>query len=313
MLEGPRFAFSRTGALVYVPGDHEDDDAPLHWLDAQGQLERVPLPAPRSGDVDSAPDQRRVALTLDDERGPRVWVGDAAEGTLRRFADEGESVRPTWRPNGLEIAFAFSKAGPFNLFLKPITGEGSAAPLAASPYNQFPTSWSGDGRLLAFTEFQPLTGADIWVLDVTTHERRAVVRTLFDETWARFSPDGQWLAYMSNESGRWEVYVRPAHTEGPRVRVSPTGGVWPSWSRDGRALYFSGNGTTMASAVRTSPALTVSAPIVVPGADAMVLAGSATAGDRLLVRQAGSPPEAREELRVVLEWFTELARLVQPG
>lgn len=312
MLEGPRFAFSRTGALVYVPGDDTGDDAPLHWLDAQGQLERVPLPAPRSGDVDSAPDQRRVALTLDGEVGPRVWVGDAVAGTLRRFADEGESVRPAWRPNGLEIAFAFSKVGPFNLFLKPVAGDAGAAPLMASPYNQFPTSWSGDGQRLAFTEFQPLTGADIWVLDVATLERRAVVRTLFDETWARFSPDGQWLAYMSNESGRWEVYVR-SMASGPRVRVSAGGGVWPSWARDGHTLYFSGNGTTMASIVRTAPILTASLPTLVPGAEAMMLAGSATAGDRLLVRQAGAAPAARAELRVVLEWFTELTRRVQPS
>lgn len=323
MLEGPRFAFSRSGALVYVPGEDADGDAPLHWLDARGQLERVPLPAPRSGDVDSAPDQRRVAMALEDEAGPRVWVGDATAGTLRRFADEGQSVRPTWRPNGLEIAFAFSKVGPFNLFLKPLSGEGSAAPLLASPYNQFPTSWSSDGRRLAFTEFQPLSGADIWVLDTATGERRGGVRTLFDETWARFSPDGQWLAYMSNESGRWEVYVRPAppsspafgaaRVDGGRVRVSAAGGVWPCWSRDGRSLYFNGNGQTMVSSIRTAPLLSTSAPAVIPGADAMVLAGSATAGDRLLVRRAGSAPEARAELRVVLEWFTELARLVQPS
>ena len=192
------------------------------------------------------------------------------------------------------------------LFLKPLAGDGGAAPLLASPYNQFPTSWSGDGRRLAFTEFQPLSGADIWVLDTATGERRPVVRTLFDETWARFSPDGQWLAYMSNESGRWEVYVRAAGGEGPRVRVSAAGGVWPCWSLDGRSLFFSGNGQTMASSIRTAPRLAVSTPTVIPGADAMVLAGGATAGDRLLVRQAGSPPEAHAELRVVLEWFTEL-------
>ena len=79
-------------------------------------------------------------MSLDDESGPRLWVGDATEGTLIRFADDGQSVRPAWRPNGLEIAFAYSKAGPFNLFLKPVTGDGGAAPMLASPYNQFPTS-----------------------------------------------------------------------------------------------------------------------------------------------------------------------------
>lgn len=308
MLEGPRFAFSKSGALIYVPATIDQQDAPLHWLDARGQLERVPLPAPRAGSIDIAPNQRQLALTMDGESGPSVWVGDTTQGDLRRFISEGQSVSPAWRPDGLEIAFAFSKAGPFNLFMKPVDGSAGPAPLIASPFNQFPTSWKPDASALAFTEFQPLTGADIWVLDVTTHERRPLVRTLFDEMWARFSPDGRWIAYMSNESGRWEIYVRPASGDGTRVRVSTVGGVWPCWSLDGKTIYFSANGKTMASVLKTSPELNASAPVNVPGADAMVLAGGATAGDRLLVRQAGAPAVGRAELRVVLEWFSELTK-----
>ena len=308
VLEGPRFAFSKSGALVYVPATIDEQDAPLHWLDARGQLERVPLPAPRPGSIDVAPNQRQLALTMDGESGPSVWVGDTAQGELRRFISDGQSVSPAWRPDGLEIAFAFSKAGPFNLFLKPVDGSAGAAPLVASPWNQFPTSWTPDASQLAFTEFQPLTGADIWVLDLNTHERRAIVRTLFDETWARFSPDGRWIAYMSNESGRWEIYVRPSSADGTRLRISTTGGVWPCWSPDGKTIYFSAGGKTMAAALKTSPELSASMPLNVPGADAMVLAGGGTAGDRLLVRQAGAPAIGRAELRVVLEWFSELTR-----
>ncbi len=308
MLEGPRFAFSKSGALVYVPATLDERDAPLHWLDARGQLERVPLPAPRAGSIDVAPDRRQLALTMDGESGPSVWVGDTALGDLRKFISEGQSVSPAWRPDGLEIAFAFSKAGPFNLFMKPVDGTAGAAPLFASPWNQFPTSWAPDASRLAFTEFQPLTGADIWVLDVKTRERKPLVRTLFDETWARFSPDGRHVAYMSNESGRWEIYLRSSDGGGSRVRVSTNGGVWPCWSLDGSTVYFSASGRTMASSIRVAPALSASAPINVPGADAMVLAGGATAGDRLLVRQAGAQPAGRAELRVVLGWFVELTR-----
>lgn len=308
MLEGPRFAFSTGGSLVYVPATLDEADAPLHWLDARGQLERVPLPAPRNGAIDIAPNQRQLALTMDGEAGPSVWVGDVSRGDLKPFIRGGQSVSPAWRPDGLEIAFAFSKAGPFNLFMKPVDGSGGAAPLIASPWNQFPTSWTADGNQLAFTEFQPLTGADIWVLDVVTRQRRPLVRTLFDETWARFSPDGRFVAYMSNESGRWEIYVRPVNGDGARVRVSASGGVWPCWSVDGATVFFSANGRTMASAMRTAGPLSAAAPVSVPGADAMVLAGGATAGDRLLVRQAGAQPAGRAELRIVLGWFVELAR-----
>lgn len=254
LLDGPRFAFSRTGALLYVPRAADEDDAPLPWPDPGGQL----------------------------------------------------------RPNGLEIAFAYSKAGPFNLFIKPVFGQEEAAALITSPWNQFPTSWAPDARHLAFTEFQPLTGADIWIVDVETRERRPIVRTLFDETWARFSPDGRWIAYMSNESGRWDVFARDVAGLGPRVRISTTGGAWPSWSLDGGTLYFSANGRTLAAAVGAGSALAFSTPIAIPGADAMVLAGGGAAGDRLLFRGA-SQPSTRTELRVVLEWFAELTRLVQAG
>jgi len=226
-LDGPRYAFSHTGALVYAPRLSEELEAP--------------------------------------------------------------EVSPAWRPNGLEIAYAFAKAGPFNLFMKPADGSGIATPLIESPWNQFPTSWAPDARHLAFTEFQPLTGADIWVLDVETRTRQPLVRTLFDETWARFSPDGRWVAYMSNESGRWEIYVRDTAGTGPRLRVSSTGGVWPWWSADGHALYFNAGNRTMAAALWTTGTPAFSSPVV--------------------VRET----RARLELRVVLEWFSELTRLVQAG
>jgi Tol biopolymer transport system component len=184
-----------------------------------------------------------------------------------------------------------------------------------SPWNQFPTSWSPDGQLLAFTEFHPLTGADIWLVDLRSRERRPLVRTLFDESNARFSPDGHWLAYMSNESGRWEVFVRPVDASSPRVQVSTSGGAWPCWSVDGRTIYFSMGGRAAAVAVTassTGPAgtrvLQVSPPLVIPGGDDLQLAGGHADLNRVLVRRDGAAP-ARHVLRVVIGWFSELRRL----
>jgi DNA-binding winged helix-turn-helix (wHTH) protein len=156
---------------------------------------------------------------------------------------------PSWTAGGLEIAFAFSKAGPFTL-----TGTG----------HQFPTSLSRDGVRLVFTEYNPLTGADIWLFDRRTGARHVLVRTMSDETWARLSPDGRQIAYMSNESGRWEVYVRSTSGGDAARRVSNNGGAWPSWSNDG-GVHFS---------------------------------------ERI---------HGRPELRVVLDWFSELASNVRPS
>lgn len=307
---GPRFAFSRTGALIYVPGTSADVDDRLQWLDVHGKLEPLPVPAAPLSSVDVTPDLKQVAMTVETDAGVDLWIGDVQRGAVSRLSTDGGSASPTWRPDGLEIAFAYSKAGPFNLFLRPAHSDAAPRALLESEWNQFPTSWSPDGRRLAFTEFHPLTGADIWILDLATGERRQIVRTLFDESHARFSPDGHWIAYMTNESGRWDVFVRPASGAGPRVQVSTSGGAWPSWSVDGRTLYFSANGQTAAAAVHTSPSLSVSAPMVIPARDDLQLASGRSAADRVLVRQAGTVP-ARRELRVVLEWFTELTQLVR--
>ncbi len=309
-LSGPRFAFSRTGSLIYVPGASADVDERLHWLDAQGRLEAIPLPTVALGAVDVSPDAQHLAMTVQTDEGADLWVGDTRRGAVSRLAADGPSVNPAWRPNGLEIAFAYSKAGPFNLFIRPADSDAAPVPLLESPWNQFPTSWSPDGRQLVFTEFQPLTGADVWMLDVVTRERRQIVRTLFDESHARFSPDGRWLAYMSNESGRWDVFVRPSQGAGPRAQVSTDGGAWPCWSVDGQTLYFSANGRVAAAAITTTPTLSVSAPLLIPGRDDIQPASGHAASERLLVRQGGVTP-ARRELRVVLEWFTELTRLAR--
>lgn len=307
---GPRFAFSRTGSLVYMPGRSGSADDRLHWLAADGHLEPTPLPAAKIESIDVARDLRQLALTVDGDTGPNVWVGDLTRGAMSRLTAEGTSVNPTWRPDGLEIAFAFSKAGPFNIFVRPIDGEGAAAPLIESTWNQFPTSWSPDGRRLVITELHPLTGADIWMVDLDTRVRQPIVRTLFDESQARFSPDGRWLAYMSNESGRWDVFVRPAHGGGRRVQVSTAGGAWPSWSVDSRTLYFSAAGRTAAAPIGDSPTLTVGNPVVISGTRDVEPVGGLAGRGRVLVREPGAFPD-RHELRVVLEWFAELARLVR--
>ena len=226
--------------------------------------------------------RREPVATLESNAAPRFAISPG--GALVYVSSSGTEIIPAWTPSGLEIAFAFSKAGPFNLLM---TLPGDGIPLLASPGRQFPTSWSADHNQLAFTEYQPMTGADIWVLDLRTRARRPLARTWFDETWARFSPDGRWVAYMSNAAGRWDVYVRSADGRGQPIRVSSNGGVWPSWSNDSDTIFFNAGMATMASSISALPLLAAADPVIVH------LGGARAAG--------------RAELRIVLEWFSELA------
>jgi dipeptidyl aminopeptidase/acylaminoacyl peptidase len=131
-------------------------------------------------------------------------VGDAPDG-----------VSPAWRPDGLEVAFAANKTGPYNLFVRPRVG--TELTLGSSPWNQVPTSWSPDARSIAYTEFNPATGADVWTVDRLTGVRRPLARTPLDETGARFSPDGRWVAYLAKSAGEWQVAVVPATGGTPRA------------------------------------------------------------------------------------------------
>jgi DNA-binding winged helix-turn-helix (wHTH) protein len=174
--EGPRFAFSRSGSLVYVPGPPGGPLA-VRW---------------RDGDRgDGRPFHERLAV---------VAATSAEEPPA-----EARALSAAWRPDGLEVAFAANKSGPYNLFVRPRLGVEFA--LGASPWNQVPTSWSPDGRVIAYTEFNPATGADVWVVDRLTGIKRPLARTPLDETAARFSPDGRWVAYLAKSGGEWQVVV----------------------------------------------------------------------------------------------------------
>jgi serine/threonine-protein kinase len=308
--DGPRFAFSRTGSLVYVPSSTESVADRLHWLDLDGHVEPVPLPPVPLASLDVVPDLGRLALTVDRDAGSDLWVGDLRRGALNRLTTDGFSASPTWRPDGLEIAFAYSKVGPFNIFVRSLDAGATLAPLIESEWNQFPTSWSPDGRRLAYTEYHPMTGADLWMLDLDTRTRWPVVRTLFDESHGRLSPDGRWMAYMSNESGRWEISVRPLDLSTQGVQISTAGGVWPCWSVDGRTIYFSAAGRAAAVSVQTSPDFAVSAPVFIGDRANLRPAGASATPGRVLVREAASTPSGHE-LRVVIEWFAELSRLIR--
>ncbi len=234
-LAGPRFAFSTTGSLLYVPGTSTDVDEQLHWLDIRGGLEPVAAPArpARRGRC------RAGSATARDDGRDRRWHRSVDRRSPSRRGEPGPratGAAPARRggPMGSRLRSRTAKAGPFNLFLRPADTDAAPTALFESPWNQLPTSWSPDGRLLAFTEFHPMTGADVWVVDVATRERRPLVRTLFDESHARISPDGRWMAYMSNEAGRWDVFIRPVDRRRPAGagldrgrRLAVLVGGWP--------------------------------------------------------------------------------------
>jgi dipeptidyl aminopeptidase/acylaminoacyl peptidase len=193
--------------------------------------------------------------------------------------------------------------------------------LAPGQYAQIPRSWSPDGQILAFHENNPTTGKDIWVLRLSDHKAEPFLRTPFNEGGPVFSPDGHWLAYISDESGRPEIYVKPYPGPGGKWQISTEGGSEPAWNHNGRELFFRSGSKMMAVEVTTLPTFSAGKPkLLFEGQYVPVQAGlMSTAydvspdGQRFLMIKAGEQAQAPSQINVVLNWFEELKQKVPTG
>jgi Tol biopolymer transport system component len=245
---GAQFAVSGTGTLVYLPGEHVERDLPISWMDREGKT--TPLRATLADWLDPrfSPDGRTLALTILDRGQRDVWIYDwMRDALLRLTSDLANDETPVWTPDGRRIAFASQRGGATSsLYLQRADGIGEAQRLTESRKTQFPNSWHPMGTFLAFTEDGAQTGDHhIMMLPMEGDESTgwkagrptAFLSTPANEGAAMFSPDGRWLAYSSNESGRYEVYVRPFPGPGGKWQIS-SGGTTPIWSRTRRELFY---------------------------------------------------------------------------
>ena len=170
---------------------------------------------------------------------------DLSAGTLTQLTFEAANRAPIWSPDGQRAIFASNRNGALNLFALPASGNGSTQRLTTSESLQLPGSWSPDGNVLAFMEQHPSTGRDIWLLQ-RNGDRTSFLNSEADESAPRFSPDGRWIAYVSNESGQAEVYVRAVNARLSN-RISSQGGSEPVWALDGGILYYRSYGKLLAS------------------------------------------------------------------
>jgi serine/threonine-protein kinase len=195
-----------------------------------------------------SPDGKRLALEIWDGTRGDIWLDDWNRDTLTRltFAGEGNSS-PLWTPDGQRITYSsFEKGGGYTLYWRRADGAGDAQRLTESKNPQFAQSWHPNGKVLAFHQLNPDTNWDILTLALEGNEKsgwkpgepKPFVNTPFIETEPAFSPDGRWLAYSSNETGNFEVYVRPFPGPGGKWQVSTGGGRFPVWSRNGKELFY---------------------------------------------------------------------------
>jgi dipeptidyl aminopeptidase/acylaminoacyl peptidase len=310
------FSVSDNGVLAYQSGAGVAG-AELLWFDRAGKSlgslhEILPYLNPRI-----SPDGKRVAVSIFEPSAgvANIWIYDIERGIKTRLTFGPTANRgPTWSPDGRSIAFARRRKDVFQICLKNSDGSGTEEALLESAGDDVPSDWSADGRVIAFSRIaRPAKSReDIWILPLSG-DRKAFpfLQTEFNESNAQFSPDSKWLAYASDESGRFEVYVVPFPGPGGKFQISSSGGNFPRWRRDGREIFYvAGDRKLVAADVETSPAFRVGAPQPLfptrpRGVGAVYDASSD--GQKFLVANLTSE-EASPPITLVLNWTAELKR-----
>ncbi|HXY07690.1 MAG TPA: protein kinase [Terriglobales bacterium] len=247
-----QFDFSRTGTLVYVAGETVSTPVTISWMDKEGRFQPLRATPGDYYDLRFSPDGKRLAFTIHDRTTADIWVYDWERDTTARLTfGPGKSAWPVWTPDGQRIAFVSDREGSVpRMFWVRADGTGTVERLLENKDEQIPFSFSPDGKFLIYGQLSAGTNWDIWILPIEGDEKsgwkpgtpRPFLKTPAVEFQPQFSPDGRWLAYMlAGASGTPEVYVSPFPGPGGNWQISNGGGVFPTWSRNGKELFFRTN------------------------------------------------------------------------
>jgi serine/threonine-protein kinase len=311
--EAALYDVSDTGTFVYMPGSPLVFERRLVWVHRDGTVEATGAPPAAYTDPSIAPDARSAATSI---QGPTqtLWIFDFARATLTTLPSDASSQAPRWTSDGRRLLYRRTRGGYRNLFWRSADAAGDDEPLTQGEGLQTPGATSADGTYVVFSDMTPDTGRDLWMLDLRRrpYTPQPLVRTRAAESTPEISPDGRWLAYVSDESGRSEIYLRSFRNPGGQIAISKDGAVDPRWSRDGRELFFRSGDKMMAVSITpgASPA---------PGAPRVLFEGHYQVGDtstgsydvapdgRFLMIQPTVPEQNATTFNVVLGWFADVA------
>ena len=316
---GGQFDCSNTGMFVYAAGKSAAQVWQVDWLDGSGKTQRL-LSAPGAYVLPRlSPDGRKLAFM----NGGDIYVHDLERDTTSRLTFTGAANLPVWAPDGKHIIF--EAAG---LFWVRSDGAGTPQRVLESPNSLLPWSFSPDGRRLAYREASPETGQDIWTLplDLTDpdHPKLAkpepFLRTWANESVPRFSPDGRWIAYRSDESGGNEIYVRPFPPgSGGKWQISSGGGLYAFWPSNGRELFFETADNRImvvdytldgASFVPGKPRVWSDKQLFYPGTSNLDLAPDGKRFVVLDLPEAAAGAKSSVHVTMLLNFFDELKRRI---
>ena len=310
-----QFAVSRDGTLAYVPVQARSTELMPVWVDRHGKVTSLEGATPRNyNNARISSDGTRIAFDIQDGASRDIWIYDVNHPTLSPLTSDGSSSFPIWGPADEYVLFASYRTGKLRMFKQSLAG-GEPELLAALPETAgIPMSRSADGTELLLTwsdPNHPLWDEDMWVtpLDKSQGESQSLIQRNHNQRHGDWSPDDKWVAYASDESGRWEVYVEPYPGPGAKTMISTAGGQQPLWSRDGDELFYRSGDKMMAATIKTESGFEVTN--VEELFERRFLSRisyrsyDVTGDGRFLMIQEPQKPEALG-INVVLNWFEEL-------
>ncbi|MGH9775892.1 MAG: protein kinase domain-containing protein [Candidatus Acidiferrales bacterium] len=332
ILENPRigagqYAISDDGSLVYIAGGVTYGEHELVFVDKTGATRSLTATKRPYEDFTISPDGKFIATTIEGQV-TDTWIHDIARDTETRFTSGVENRDPTWTPDGKRIAYGGFKKGKYGVYWRPLDGSAPEVTLLTSDKPVYAWSWSSDGRVLLYEELSAGINYNLGILPMNDREHpRLLFSPQHNVNSAALSPDGDWIAYDSDESGRPEVYVAPYPRLAPRERISTEGGLRPVWAPDGRELYYrtvasveellrralAQRSRVMAVPIETKPTFKAGTPHMLfegpffeSGHDFAV-----TPDGRgfILIRESASQSDPNE-IHIVLNWFEELKQRV---
>jgi eukaryotic-like serine/threonine-protein kinase len=306
-----QFGLAHNGTLVYVPGGPAWIGN-LVWVDRTGASTPISAPPHAYQEFALSPDGQRIALDIS-EATRDIHLFEFARGGLIRFTNAGANECPRWTPDGKQVTFLRLNGQDADVISKSIES-GAEEKLMTGAYRD-PESWSPDGSILAYMENTSDGSLD---LGLRRRDRppEPWLKTRFREWGAAFSRDGKYLAYVSDESGQYEVYVRPASGEGAKWQLSSEGGEEPLWSKNGRELFYRNGPKWMAVAVTTEPQFKASTPHMLfegPYLNVPGVSYDVAADGRFLMLEENYKQPATLQLQVILNWSEEVKRRVPAG
>jgi serine/threonine protein kinase/Tol biopolymer transport system component len=307
-----QLSVSQEGSAVYIAGGVDSDQRRLVAVDRTGTATPFAVGPRRYVAPRLAPDDRKLLVTVEGQTAD-LWLYDISSGEMSQTTFDASASDPLWTLDGLRVTFSSNKSGVPNLFWTDVFQPGPFERLAPSDNLRIPGSWSPVGPTLAFVEQMPATGRDIWLLPLDRDRAaRPLIASPSDESAPRFSPDGRSLAYVSNETGRNEVYVRSV-TDSSRTRpVSTDGGAEPVWARDGSELFYRTGTKMMAASVAAGAEMRIGTPRALFDGEfekGTIDAANydVTADQRFVMVQAAERSTVQPTLHVLLHWFDRIA------